>query len=434
MTHLTGLLRARLRHGGVRGALALGGGAAAGQALALLCSPLLTRLYDVRAFGTFGTFTAVVSCLAAAATLRLDQAIVVERDEQGAEDVLRLCLLAVLGTAGLATLGALAWAAMGGRGWSAPVLALLGPAVAIAGAFPALSLWFARAGRFRASGLYQATRSGFGVLVQVLGGLALPVPGLLVGGQVAGQGLATAVLLAADARRLSRVVRRGWSGARLRAAWRRHLAFAVYGAPQALLRLVNTSLPVLLLPLLFGPAAAGLFWMAYRLLILPQQVLVEALRPVFFREAARLHAAGGDLQRASLRMAGLIGCLCLPVVLVLVLTGPWLFGLAFGPAWREAGRFAALIAGAWCLETMQMPSAVCVAVLGRQRAYLLAEAASLVLRLGALAAGGAAGSATLAVGLYALAWGLTNLLVIAWMARVGRADRAAHGAMATGAA
>ncbi len=92
---------------------------------------------------------------------------------------------------------------------------------------------------------------------------------------------------------------------------------------------------------------------------------------------------------------------------------------------------AAVIAGAWCLETAQMPSAVCVAVLGRQRPYLLVEAASLPARLLGLWLGARLGGAMGAVGLYALAWGLTNLGVIVWMARpVPRRGAALVGATA----
>ncbi len=297
-------VRTLLRGTAARGAAALGGGAAVGQGLALLSAPLLTRLYDVDGFGVFGGFSALVACLAAAATLRLDQAIVTEATEQGAEDVLRLCLLAVAGTAVLGGAGGALWAAlrpghMAGHGagaWGPGVVAMLAPSILVAGALPALSLWFARAGRFRATGLYQASRSGFAVLVQGVLGVVAPGGTSLVGGQVLGQSLATGLLVAADGRRMARVVRRGWDRGRLLAALRRHRDFVVYGAPQALLRLLNTSLPVMLLPLLCGPAAGGLFWLAYRMLVLPQQVLVEALRPVFFREAARLHAEGRDLQ------------------------------------------------------------------------------------------------------------------------------------------
>ncbi|MGI4978396.1 MAG: lipopolysaccharide biosynthesis protein [Janthinobacterium lividum] len=405
------------RVAGARQALLLGGGAALGQGVAVLSAPLLTRLYDVASFGVFGSFGAAASCLACVATLRLDQAILLERDEDAAGDVLRLCVLSVGAVTLASALGAAALGAAGGVARvPGAVLALLPCAVASGGVVPALSLWFVRRERFGPVAAYGASRSGFAVALQGLGGwLGVPGAGLLVGGQVAGQALAAAGLARAGGAGLRAALCRGWSVARLRGALLRHRGFALYGAPQVLLRLLSTSLPAMLLPLFFGAAEAGLFWLAYRMLVLPQQVLTESLRPVFFRRAAALHAAGGDVRGAALRLAAGLGALCLPVAAVLVLAGPALFGAVFGPAWRGAGHDAAMIALAWCVETMQMPSAVLVSVLGRQRAYLGIEAASLLARTAALCAGAAWGGPDLAVGLYAAAWAATNAGVIAWM-------------------
>ncbi len=434
-----------LRVTALRQALLLGGGAALGQGVAVLSAPLLTRLYDVGAFGVFGSFSAAASCLACVATLRFDQAILLERDEAAAEDVLRLCVLCVglvtLATAigataiGATTIGAAAGVAPevapASRGALAgATLALLPCAVASGGVVPALSLWFVRRERYRAVAAYGAARSVLAVALQAIGGAlsgrggvtgaglaAGSGAGLLVGGQVAGQALAAIRLAAAGGPALRATLLHGWHAGRLRDAARRHRGFALYGAPQVLLRLLATSLPAMLLPLFYGTAQAGLFWLAYRMLILPQQVLTESLRPVFFRRAAALHAAGEDTRHAALRLAALLGALCLPVAAVLMLAGPALFALVFGPAWRGAGHDAALIALPWCLETMQMPSAVLVAVLRRQRAYLGVEAASLPARAAALCAGAAWGGPDLAIGLYAGVWAVTNAGVIAWMAR-----------------
>ncbi len=418
----------------------LGGGSAAGQAVAILSSPLLTRLYDVDAFGAYGTFSAAVSCLACVATLRLDQAILLEREEADAEDVLRLCVLAVAAVSlasGVAMLTAWLCAARS-PGWArwhlgadgpGAAIALLPLAVASAGIVPAVSLWFVRGERYRPLATYQASRSAVAVLLQALTGLASAGPrggSALIGGQVAGQVLSACWLAKAGGRALADAVLTGWEPRRLRAALLRHRSFAVYGAPQVLLRLVGTSLPALLLPLLFGSAQAGLFWLAYRMLILPSQVLTEALRPVFFRHAAELHAHGGNLHRAAWRLSAVLGVLCLPVVGGLMLAGPALFAWVFGASWRGAGHDAALISLAWALETMQMPSAVLVAVLRRQRAYLAIEAVSLVARAAALAGGALCGGPDLAVGLYAAVWATTSAGVIGWMARADRPGAAAQ--------
>lgn len=427
---------ARLQTSWLRHVLVLGGGAAAGQAIAIAASPLLTRLYDAHAFGVFGLFNGVATCLGAVATLRYDQAVLVEPDEAEAGAVLCLSLLISLGVALATLLACLAFVLLApgvAGGWL--LVVFCPPAVLAQGVFWSLSLWLTRARLFRPLGMYQVTRTGLGVLGQL--GLALIAawPVMLVASQVAAQSIATLLLAGADRARLAAAL-----GARpglpaLRRVARRHRRFAQFAAPQTLLRLASINLPALLLPLLFGDAQSGLFWLAYRMLVLPNLVLVESTRAVFFRRAATLHEQGGDQRREMLLATLGIGALCLPAALLLIGWGPALFGLVFGPAWRGAGGFAAIIAVPWLLETMQMPSAVMVAILDRQRFYLVVEAASLAARAAALLLGAKLGGASLAVGLYAAVWAAANLTVILRMAAVApRGDRPGRPFCATGLA
>jgi O-antigen/teichoic acid export membrane protein len=399
----------------LRSAALLGGFAAAGQAVAMLAAPVLTRLYHVGAFGEFGTFSAVITAIGAVATLKFEQAIVVEAEEDAAEDVLRLCLLVA------AAASVLSWpcfALLHATGMpGAGLLVTLGPAaLLVVGLVNALGFWFTRARAFRAFGLYQLSRSSFAVLLQGAGGAAGGGAGGLTGGQVAGQGLAMLVLALADRARLARVLRGGWSPARLRAAAWRWRSFALFGAPQTLGHLLSANLPLLLLPLLFGRVEAGLFWLAYRMLILPSQVVTESVRSVFFRRAAELHHTGRPLLGPVLRMQALMAVLCAPVPLLLAAAGPAAFGLAFGPAWSGAGTIAAIIAIPWWLENASMPSAVLISVTERQRAHLAIELGSLLLRAAALLAGARLGGAGSSLWLYAAAASASSLAVIVYAA------------------
>jgi glycosyltransferase involved in cell wall biosynthesis len=190
--------------GALRQVAALASGAAGGQALVMLAAPLLTRLYPAAAFGAFGLFSGVVATIGAVATLKYEQAILLEPTEARAADALRLCLLLSIAAA-LLTPATVCLA-------EAPRLHLLlvwgGPAVLVAGLVNGLGAWAVRLGRFRGLALYQSSRSGLAVVLQLCGAALGGGAGLLVGGQVIGQGLA-AGMLAAGGGVLS-VWRRGW--------------------------------------------------------------------------------------------------------------------------------------------------------------------------------------------------------------------------------
>ncbi|MDC6636594.1 oligosaccharide flippase family protein, partial [Leclercia adecarboxylata] len=114
---------------------------------------------------------------------------------------------------------------------------------------------------------------------------------------------------------------------------RRYRTFVVFGAPQNLGRLLSQNLPAILLPLLFGPAQSGLFWLAYRMLILPSQIVTESTRSVFFRHAAEALKAGRDLRGVIFKPVLFLGLFSAAVSVVLWVAGPFLFGLVFGAQW-----------------------------------------------------------------------------------------------------
>ena len=286
-----------------------------------------------------------------------------------------------------------------------------GPAVLAVGLFNALGFWALRTQSWMALGAYQVSRSGVAVALQMLAALLGPGPMLLTGGQVLGQATAVALLAGSSWRGLAGLChglrRRG-----LLVAARRHRNFALYGAPQTLGHLLSVNMPAILLPLCCGAEQSGLFWLAWRMLVLPNQVLVESLRTVLFRRVAALHREGGDLRGATRRAAWRLGLLCLPVVLLLLAAGPALFTFVFGPQWRQAGVDAAIMALPWWVETCAMPSSVLVSVLGLQRGYLIIELGSLTGRAGAIVLGAQIGGATLAVLLYAVVAVSSSLLLM----------------------
>src|SRR5699024_4669090 len=90
-------LRRRLSSPLMRNILAVASGTAAGQAVVLAFSPLITRIYGPEAFGVQGVFLALVSILGPAIALRYPMAIVVAADEGDADRLGRLSLLIAFG-------------------------------------------------------------------------------------------------------------------------------------------------------------------------------------------------------------------------------------------------------------------------------------------------------------------------------------------------
>ena len=80
------------RSGFLGNTLKLVAGAGIGQALTLIISPILTRLYTPSEFGVYTFFISIVGGAALVATLRYEMAIILQKDEKQAINMASLSL------------------------------------------------------------------------------------------------------------------------------------------------------------------------------------------------------------------------------------------------------------------------------------------------------------------------------------------------------
>jgi O-antigen/teichoic acid export membrane protein len=372
----------------MRGVAALATGTAVAQLLTVLSYPVLMRLFDPGDFGLFALFGAVVMTAVVVASGRYEMAVVLEREDADAAEVLALALAAVALTSALtglvlAVVGDDLMRLLGMEGLTS-LLPLLPLSILVHAGYQVLTYWPTRRKEFSRIGAAQVCRSG-GVVGSQLGlGLARAGAAGLILGQILGQGLAVLVLLRQVAAAGGLGAMRGVTLAGLRRAAWRHRDFARYNAPMALLYSTVVTAPGILLAPFFGPVAAGLYWFAYRLLELPCTLIGESTCRVFYQRAAELSRAGQPISGIFARTSAGLGLLALGPALVLAAAGPDLFEFAFGADWREAGEFIRWMAPWWLVRFASLPSFMLMPVLGLQRSFLVLEAAVLAPRLAAI--------------------------------------------------
>ena len=81
-----------------RGVLVLSGGTALSQALLVLASPILTRVYAPADFGVYGAALSLITFLTVASSLRYERAIPLPDDEFVAASLVAACLILVVAT------------------------------------------------------------------------------------------------------------------------------------------------------------------------------------------------------------------------------------------------------------------------------------------------------------------------------------------------
>ncbi|HAF70296.1 TPA: polysaccharide biosynthesis protein [Candidatus Acetothermia bacterium] len=403
-----------------RSVTVLAGGAALGQAITVLVSPILTRLYSPEDFGVFGVYASILGIATVIASLRYEYALPLPEDDETAANILALCFLLLLGMSGLVAL------LIYGLGeqivtWInvprlKPYLWLIPLGMLGAGTYQILNYWAVRKRDFPRIARTRISRGVGRAAIQVGVGLAHSGPLGLLLGQLAGETAGSASLGLA-AWNKDRTPFKALSFNRISQVGRRYKRFPLFSSWGSLLDALGAQLPQILFAAFYGAEVAGWFALGQRVIAAPLNIVVDSVAQVYFGEAARLPKDDPRaMKRLFLKLTGRLALVGgLPVAVICALA-PWFFTVVFGPNWETAGRYVQIMGIMFAVRFAVVPLSHTLNILERQDLDFVWEGTRLVLVVGGLLGGRAWGiSDVTAVGIYSLAmlgayiilWGLT---------------------------
>lgn len=331
-------------------------GNAGGQAVVVLTSLVVARLYSPEDFGLLTSLVAITALVAPLATLKVEHLVVAAITDREAVASATIGLMSSTGAAVLislfsVTIGPIAFEAIGvsdlsGYWW------LIGLTVLALGAVRITSSWMTRTeqfGRLGFRGLLQGL--GQGVTQVALGFAGMTPVGLLLG-IPAGRFLGLAGVLG------KRGIY-GGGGASLReirssaASNRRYI---LTGLPASALNSMGVQVPLLIFGALFGSAALGLLGFALRVLGAPIVSLGEAVAQVFESRLGKRVRSETDGREALLARTVLgLAILGLVPATIIFFWGGELFAVFFGEQWRTAGEISSVLAPAFLIQFAATP-------------------------------------------------------------------------------
>ncbi|MBT2485002.1 MULTISPECIES: lipopolysaccharide biosynthesis protein [unclassified Microbacterium] len=350
------------------------------QAITLVATPILSRIYEPAAFGYLTLVVSVTGMIIPAVALRLESALMLPKDAREASALLFMGLT-VAALISLLSAGVLELCFAAGL--LRPMAALAGFSAWVggitffSGIFVLFGQFALRVRNYPAVAARNVTQAATTALAQVGAALIAPSAVGLVGGYGAGRLAGVVPLIGSVRGEIRRFQLRD-----VRRMAREYRAFPLLFAPAALMNASALALPVLFAGIWFSVADAGQWGMAERILAVPLVVIATAVSQVVEARLA-FHARSDALGSASyylkvslllLAVSALVG---VAVLLLAPLVVPWLLG----DGWEDAARIMQLLVPMLVTRLIASPLSKALVVAKWARVNLVLDASRLLLIL-----------------------------------------------------
>lgn len=397
-------------------------GSVLAQAITILFSPIITRLYGTEAFGLLGTFTSLVAVLTPIAALTYPIAIVLPKEDDSAKGLaaisIRISLVVSLLIAIILFLGndkllaLLNAEAISKFIWLVPVTMLFATWLQIA------QQWLIRKKQFIVIARVTVTKTIISSIAKAAIGWFHPVAAVLIVITAIDNAVYAFLLNIGVKRKEGTMLPGKQTNARksLHEIAKRHKDFPLYRAPQAFVHAVSQHFPVLLLAALFGPASAGFYVLSIRILSIPSEIIGKSVGDVFYPKINEAAQSGQNLSKLILKATLALAAIGFIPYAIIVAFGPVLFGFVFGADWVTAGVYARWVSFMLFFMFINKPVVASIPVLNMQKQSMFFGFISAGLKIAALYLGFKLFKTdTHAIALFSIVGVIVYIIFIVWV-------------------
>ncbi len=354
-------------------------------AITFLLTPVVARLFTPAHWGIATLFMGICNAVGPVAALQYERSIPVAKEHSEARALVKLCLLVSLGVQCVVVIGGcLLWFTPWMQQTASQLslwIWLIPLGIALESGTTTLQAWVLRHKRYDALGNSEVAQALGRTGMRIGAGAAAgsTVSGLVWSFLIA-YGATVGVLLRA-CKGPARLRDKDTSGYSMIELARRYQDFPKYNGPVGILMQSTRQLPIFVLATYFGPAAAGFFGMADRLIRTPLYVTTNTVRQVFLQKIADTANAGRSIRPALTKtVLGLALIALVPTVII------WFFGqeiivFALGDKWVSAGRMAEIMAPYLFVQWLGPPFQGAAIVMRRQKQWFYTQTVSAASRL-----------------------------------------------------
>lgn len=363
------------------------------QALPILLSPLISRIYTPENFATMALILPIISIGALISTLRLDVAIVIPKEDS---EALYLVISAFLVNITVTILSLLIIAILVLFGFSEVLFPQLNPyllwAVPVGifsiGIYQILNFWSTRCKTYRNNAISKIIQSTSTLIFSIVIGYLIIGPEGLVIGFVTGYVFGSLVLIYRLRGIINRDIIRSFNRGLFNRIIKKYRNFVVVNTPHAILDIVVDQGIIYLMKIYFTEKVLGGFAFAYRYTRAPLSIITSSIYQVFYEQASKLAAESKDVRPLMFKVQKnlfLIGIV--PFILIFLFT-PQLFAFIFSENYRQAGEIARYLLPWIFMNYLVSPVSAITLIFNKQKQALMITIVDLTARIIAIIVGG----------------------------------------------
>lgn len=385
------------------------------QLLTVISQPILSRVFSPESYGTTAVFISISGIINMIACLRYELAIVLPKSDSEAANIFGLSFLSATAVSLVTFLVMLVAGAPIAGLLNAPNLRpftlLIPVSVFFSGTYYALNYWNTRTKHFGRLSISRMITSSSMIAFQMgLGYSGHATAGVQISATIIGQALASMVLGIQILRDHMKFFVNQIKLRIIKQAAIRYKKFPLYNTWSTLMNTVSWQMPSLLLSTFFTPEIVGYYFLGYRTIRVPMNIIGQAIGQVFFQRAAERKSTGEVAETVLVTYTHLVKIGLFPFLL-LSIAGKDIFCVVFGSRWVEAGVYTQILSIWSFFWFISSPLSQLFNILEKQELNLFINIAIFSSRLLSLLIGGWLRNARLAIALFAA----TGVLVYGYM-------------------
>jgi O-antigen/teichoic acid export membrane protein len=329
-----------------RNALTLISGTSIAQFIAIIMTPVLSRIYSTEDFGELSLFMSITGILSVVATMRYEMAVILPKKEEDAVNIMALSFFIAIAWSFLSffalfLFGDLISDFFGGTK-NAGYVYLIPLVVLLLGLIQVLNFWSLRIKTFKSNAYSRIGNTtvnnglalGFGLTIK--GSF-----GLIIGfffAQVMSFVILSRTVIKNRRKYLEQI---SWDKIKMNA--HRYRNFPKINASHALVGSFQENGIIFFMKSFFGTSILGSYSFAYRLLSVPSSLISTAISQVLMEKATKSLNNGESIKPMVLKIYKTVFLIGAPLFLILFLFAPDIFAFIFSEKFREAGVIAQIL-------------------------------------------------------------------------------------------